>query len=115
MAQIYHHPDDVDLFVGGLPESHVGTGALGPTFACLIAKQFQRLRSGDRFWYENEGEVGFTADQLNELKKVSLARMLCDNNDSIKIIPRSVLSVKFVQVDCSAIPSMDLNEWKTKK
>ena len=114
MAQIYQNPDDVDLFVGGLLENHEGTGALGPTFACLIAEQFQRLRSGDRFWYENNGEVGFTADQLNELRKVSLARMLCDNSDSIKIISRSVLSVKSVQVDCTAIPSMDLNKWKIK-
>ena len=53
MAQIYQHPDDVDLYVGGLSESQVGTGALGPTFGCLIAEQFKQLRSGDRFWYEN--------------------------------------------------------------
>ncbi|KAJ7374154.1 hypothetical protein OS493_009494 [Desmophyllum pertusum] len=32
MADVYKHPDDVDLFVGGLLESHVGEGALGPTF-----------------------------------------------------------------------------------
>ena len=83
MVQIYQHPNDVDLYVGGLLESHVGTGALGPTFSCLIAEQFKRLRSGDWFWYENESEVGFTAEQLKELRKVSLARMICDNSDDI--------------------------------
>lgn len=112
MAGIYKHPDDVDLFVGGILESHVGSGALGPTFGCLIAEQFKRLRSGDRFWYENESEAGFTEDQLNELRKVSLARMLCDNSDDIKEIPEKVLSVKSVHRACESLPRMNLTKWK---
>lgn len=115
MAKIYKHPDDVELFVGGILENHMGTGAVGPTFGCLIAEQFKRLRSGDRFWYENNNEVGFTADQLQELRKVSLARMLCDNSDGIKEIPNKALSVKSVQVSCDSLPSMDLNKWKAYK
>ena len=112
MADIYKHPDDVDLFVGGILEKHVGAGTLGPTFACLIAEQFQRLRSGDRFWYENESEAGFSEDQLNELRKISLARTLCDNSDDIKEIPEKVLSVKSMQVACESLPRMDLTKWK---
>ena len=118
IAQIYQHPDDVDLYVGGLLESQVGTGALGPTFGCLIAEQFKRLRSGDRFWYENQSEVGFTADQLKELRKVSLARMLCDNSDDLKKIPKNVLSVNMVrsgQVACKSLPSINLSKWKITK
>ena len=112
MAGIYKHPDDVDLYVGGILEKHVGAGALGPTFACLIAEQFQRLRSGDRFWFENESETGFSDDQLNELRKVSLARILCDNSDNIKEIPAKVLSVKSMPVACESLPRMDLTKWK---
>ena len=112
MADIYKHPDDVDLFVGGILEKHVGAATLGPTFACLIAEQFQRLRSGDRFWYENESEAGFSEDQLNELRKISLARTLCDNSDDIKEIPEKVLSVKSMQVACASLPRMDLTKWK---
>ena len=54
--------DDIDLFAGGLSEPSVRGGIVGETFGTSIARQFRRLRSGDRFWYENNvpGTTGFT-------------------------------------------------------
>ncbi|KAJ8322199.1 hypothetical protein KUTeg_000670 [Tegillarca granosa] len=88
LSKTYSHVDDIDLFVGGLTETHKAGGIVGPTFSCIIAKQFSDLKKGDRFWYERiNHNGGFTADQLSEIKKVSLAKVLCNNFGMAEIQP----------------------------
>nr|CAH7767538.1 unnamed protein product [Callosobruchus chinensis] len=36
-------------------------------------------RVGDRYWYEHSGQLGFTLPQLKEIRKSSLAKLMCDN------------------------------------
>ncbi|KAK3609582.1 hypothetical protein CHS0354_038580 [Potamilus streckersoni] len=47
---VYQTQFDVDLFSGGVSENPVAGGKIGPTFACIIAKQFQALKKGDRYY-----------------------------------------------------------------
>lgn len=46
--------DNVDLFTAALLEEPVRNGLVGPTFGCLLADQFRRLRDGDRYIIEEE-------------------------------------------------------------
>lgn len=41
----------LDAYVGGMLETN-GNGP-GELFTAIIKDQFQRLRDGDRFWFEN--------------------------------------------------------------
>lgn len=88
---IFEHPLDVDLWSGGVSEKPLPGSMLGPVFACIIATQFSYLRRGDRFWYELPNQPSsFTSDQLQEIRKVKLSRVMCDNTDlidSIQIYP----------------------------
>ncbi|XP_043251022.1 uncharacterized protein LOC122396559 [Colletes gigas] len=84
---VYSFVEDIDLFTAGLAEKSVSGGLVGPTFACIIGQQFSNLRRGDRFWYENSGHGNsFTAGQLQQLRRVSLAQILCTTMDDIETI-----------------------------
>lgn len=43
--------DKLDVFTGGLLEGSA-TG-MGPLFKTVIKRQFERIRDGDRYWFEN--------------------------------------------------------------
>jgi hypothetical protein len=51
---------DIDLYAGGMTEKRVPGTYVGKTFACILGKQFQNLKQGDRFWYERRQPEGFT-------------------------------------------------------
>lgn len=51
LETLYGHPDNIDVFVGGILEDPVPGGRVGPLFKCLLLEQFRTLRDGDRFWW----------------------------------------------------------------
>ena len=52
LASAYDTVDDVDAYLGLLVETHQANALVGPTLIAILKDQFQRLRDGDRFWYE---------------------------------------------------------------
>ncbi|GJQ72253.1 hypothetical protein Trydic_g3344 [Trypoxylus dichotomus] len=84
---LYAHVDDIDLYPGGLAEKPVRGGIVGPVFACIIAQQFLNYRKGDRFWYENGNFASsFTPAQLQQIRRVNFAHIICHTIDEIHTI-----------------------------
>lgn len=102
--------DDVDLYTGALSETPLDGGILGPTLRCLILDQFFRLKKGDRFWYENP-QI-FTPPQLNEIRKTTLAKIICDNSDGVYNVQKNVMRADNQILPCTNIDSPDLIQWK---
>ncbi|CAI4221331.1 unnamed protein product [Auanema sp. JU1783] len=112
VAQLYsNNPENLDLYVGGILEEPIDGSMVGPTFACIIAEQFVRLRDGDRFYFENP--EAFTSAQLAALKKTSLSWVLCDTGDSMtRIVPKAFTTDRGNQaVSCASITQLDLTPW----
>ncbi|XP_045583395.2 salivary peroxidase/catechol oxidase isoform X1 [Procambarus clarkii] len=82
LARIYKSVDDVDLFAGGLSETPIPGSLLGWTFLCVVGDQFARLKFADRYFYDLGGQPGsFTEPQLQQIRRSSWARIMCDNSN----------------------------------
>ena len=77
LEALYGDVDNIDVWVGGLAEDHVDGGSLGELFTTIIADQFERIRDGDRFWYQSV----FSGEELTEIENTSLADVIERNTD----------------------------------
>ena len=118
LEKVYDTVDDIDLFAGGILERNHRDGLVGPTFKCIIGDQFTRLKRGDRFFYEhgNDQTTRFSEKQLQELRKTSLARLLCDNTRIAKVQPivfrKADRGNQLVSCTDGSIPRIDLGVFK---
>jgi len=70
--------DNVDPWVGMLAEPHVEGGLFGNLVTTILELQFQALREGDRFYYEN---MDFNETELNEIESITMRRLLMRNTN----------------------------------
>ncbi|XP_025832243.1 chorion peroxidase isoform X2 [Agrilus planipennis] len=123
LKRLYASVDDIDLWVGGLLEPKYSGGLVGTTFKDIIGDQFSRLRKGDRFFFEHSPKnnpEAFTPEQLQELRKASMSRLICDNSDRIYLNNQALNAFRKPGVpgnefaDCSGpvIPRINLQYWK---
>ncbi|XP_054652210.1 thyroid peroxidase isoform X2 [Dunckerocampus dactyliophorus] len=115
ILQLYKHPNNIDVWLGGLVETFLPGARVGPVFACLIGKQMKALRDGDRFWWETDGL--FNQQQRDELLKVSLSKIICDNSDITEVHPDAFIFEKYPSgyVSCHDLPAINLGAWKEEK
>ena len=86
LALVYASVDDVDLWIGGLSEPAVSGGMVGETFATILRDQFERVRDGDRFWYQNRA---LDPMQIAMIENTRLSDIILRNTD-IDSIQRNV-------------------------
>jgi peroxidase len=116
-SRMYKSVHDIDLWSGGVSEIPRDGALVGPTFAAIIGQQFAQIKNGDRFWYENANQPSsFTMAQLREIKKSSLARLLCINSDRVQLIQRKALKLPHQIYNplmaCKDLNDVDLRYWR---
>ena len=115
--KLYSHPNDIDLFAAGLAELHLPGLMVGPTFSCIFRHQFTGLREGDRFFYQAKDV--FTSNQLAEIQKMSMAKVLCNNLKGSVSIQKNVFKAfdkaNDRRVTCSSIEGINFKAWAEKE
>jgi hypothetical protein len=87
LQQAYGSVNNIDAFEGGLAEDHVAGADVGPLFRAVMADQFSRLRSGDRYFYLNER---FSTDELNMMRQGSTLAKVIEANTGISNLQSNV-------------------------
>lgn len=78
LKEVYDDVDQIDLWVGGLAEDHLEGSSAGETFTHILVDQFERLRDGDRFWYESS----LTQPELEYVQQLSLSDIIAMNSNA---------------------------------
>ncbi|XP_053407489.1 peroxidase mlt-7-like [Mercenaria mercenaria] len=109
MKEVYADVQDVDLWTGVMTEKKLAGSISGATQSCLLAMHFANIKHGDRFWYEGS----FSEDQLEEIKKITLARVLCDTLEDITLMRENVFRTNSDWKRCSDIEGkIDFSKWQ---
>ena len=80
-ADLYGDVNDIDPWVGMLAEDHMPNALFGPTAMTIVEHQFENLRDGDRFYFEND--PAFSATEIAEIKNTTLADIIRRNVDVV--------------------------------
>lgn len=77
LKKAYGDVNSIDIWVGGLAEDNYQDAMVGELFFTILKRQFERLRDGDRFWYQNY----LTAVEQKAVASSTLADIIRRNTD----------------------------------
>lgn len=108
LEAVYSDVDEIDLWVGMLAEDNLENASIGELNEAILEDQFERLRDGDRFWYENDthfaewelGDDGLVSDWLGVLQLSDIIKA----NTGIENISDNVF---FVSTSTTSIPNIN--------
>jgi Animal haem peroxidase len=88
LKAIYGSVDNLDAFTGMLSESHEKGSNFGELQRAIWERQFEALRSGDRFFYENDPGLSWIKETYGIDYRTNLGDVIARNTD----IPRNELA-----------------------
>ncbi|XP_050557135.1 peroxidase-like [Spodoptera frugiperda] len=116
LSDIYESVEDIDLLAAMWVEKPIPGGYVPRIFYSILAEQLLHTMKSDRHWYERPNRPhAFTAAQLQEIRKMTVARFMCDVGDTVtQIQPRAFQRIGPGNelVSCDLIPDMDISAWK---
>jgi len=83
LYDLYKNIDYIDPWVGAMAEDRAADSSVGPLVFEILKNQFERVRDGDRFWYENDNDL--TVEQKIEIESTRLSDIIRRNTDVIDI------------------------------
>lgn len=108
LTTIYNNDlDNIDPWVGLLTEDPLSGSTVGPTMHSILKLQFERLRNGDFFYYENDPFFSFTAQQT--IKNTPLSAIV-KRNTALNNLPRNV----FFASPCNPVATFDCEAIQVK-
>jgi len=88
LAQVYGGDvDNIDPWVGMLAEYHMPGALFGELVMTIIERQFQLLRDGDRFYFENDPALSH--DEKEMIRNTTFREVIMKNTD-IKLMQENV-------------------------
>jgi len=116
LETVYGDISKVDPWIGFMSEDHLPNALIGEGLHEMLKFQFQSLRDGDRYYYEND--PAFTAAEIDEIKNTRLSEVILRNTiievlqeDVFIAIPRGQLAVELFpfpevrSIELSAYPN----------
>lgn len=78
LEELYGTVDNIDFFVGMLAEDLLPGASVGESVSAVLSQQFENLRDGDRFYYENV----FSPEEVAAIESTSLSDIIRRNTDT---------------------------------
>ena len=78
LEELYGTVDNIDFFVGMLAEDLLPGASVGESVSAVLSQQFENLRDGDRFYYENV----FSSEEIAAIESTSLSDIITRNTDT---------------------------------
>lgn len=105
LASLYDSVDDIDAIVGMLAEDHRPGSSTGETIATVLVDQFERLRDGDRLYYENS----FTPAEITQIEATRLSDII-ERNTTATTVQENVFTLMATPEAVADVATTEIND-----